>query len=728
MYLKTAFLFLFCLLRTPFFGQVAGEIIFSGTHPRISVGHSIDILEDKTGGMSVAEALGSGNFKASTQIVPNLGLSSSAFWLKFRVRNLSSANNLMLMLEQPNMDEVSFYTIQPNGSYNEEHLGEYQPFSKRIYDVPDYLFHLNIPVNSEATYLLKVKSAEQIQIPLILGTEVSVFNFIGLKNMLSGLYFGIMLVMLLYNLFIYFSIRDKSYLYYVVYIIIIILTQTSLQGFPFQFLWPNIPWMAIHGGFLFPSLVGIAGLAFLHDYLHSREFVPKLVKVSYVFYFLYAISMTLAILNIFAASYGLMEITAMFVSMYMLYIAIVIFRKGYRPAKYFLIAWSFFLTGVCIYILKDFGILPYNNFTRYSMQAGSAFEVILISFGLADRIQVLKKEKEESQAEALVVLNENQRMVKEQNVMLETKVLKRTTELQETNKELSLTVNDLRETQTQLVHAEKMASLGQLTAGIAHEINNPINFVKSNIKSIGRTVQEFKTLLRKYAEITPGALPDVKLIEINTLIQEIDLAYSMDEVDQLLLGVDEGVLRTTEIIKGLRNFSRVGEDDMKAADLHEGLDSTLILLNGQLKGSITVQKEYGKIGLLECFPGRLNQVFMNILNNAIQAINDARKDTSGLITIRTCKDEKNIYVSFRDNGTGIPCEIRDKIFDPFFTTKSVGQGTGLGLSIAYKIIEKHHGNIAVESEKGSGTLFTLCLPIGIADLQPDSSGIRNVNS
>jgi signal transduction histidine kinase len=701
------FIFFACI-RLPV--HASPEIFYSNANARLEIGSAIEIMEDKGGTMSVAEVLSSNRFKPSSRRVPNLGLSSSAFWLKLSVKNLTAGNNLLLVLEQPNMDEVSFYTIRADGGFTEQKMGEYQNFSKREYNVPDYLFRLNLSPNERCTYLLKVKSAEQIQIPLILGSEISVFNLIGTKNILSGLYFGIMLVMLLYNLFIYFSIKDKSYLYYVVYIIIISLTQTSLQGFPFQFLWPNLPWMAIHGGFLFPSLVGIAGLAFLHIYLHSREFVPRLFKITYVFYFLYAISMLLAVLNVYAASYGMMEITAMLVSMYMLYVAIVIYKKGYRPAKYFLIAWSFFLAGVCIYILKDFDILPYNNLTRYSMQAGSAFEVILISFGLADRINILKKEKEESQAEALVVLGENERIVREQNVILETKVMERTNELWETNKELSITFNHLKETQTQLVHSEKMASLGLLTAGIAHEINNPINFVKSNIKSLKRTVDEFKLLLGKYGEIVPGKAPDEKLSEIRKLIDEMDLNYSMQEIDELLLGIDDGVTRTTEIIKGLRSFSRHGEDGMKLSDLHEGLDSTLILLNGQIKGKIIVRKEYGNIPWIQCYPGKLNQVFMNILNNAVQAIVETGNETTGLIVVRTWMDENAVYLSIGDNGKGITQDIKDKIFDPFFTTKSVGQGIGLGLSIAYKIIGMHHGQITVESEPGKGSLFTIALP------------------
>jgi signal transduction histidine kinase len=705
------FFFLFIGFSFLSVASVAETVLYSDKTSRLDLGGSIEILEDKAGALSFEQALASDQFKLSTQKVPNLGLSSSAFWLKIRIRNQSSSGQLLLMLEQPNMDEVALYLPKTDGTYDVQKMGEYQDFAIRLYQIPDYLFRINIVPGKDATYLMRIKSTEQIQVPLVLGTEDSILNFLSQKHILSGIYFGIMLVMLLYNLFIYFTVRDKSYLYYVVYIVIILLTQTSLQGFPFQYLWPHSPWMAIHGGFFFPSLVGIAGLAFLRVFLHTAEFTPRLDRIAVVFYIIYSISILLAIFNIYTASYALMEITAMLVSTYMLTMGIVIYRKGYRPAKFFLIAWTFFLVGVVIYIMKDFGIFPYNNFTRYTMQTGSAFEVILISFGLADRINILKKEKEESQTKALEALTENERIVKEQNAFLEIKVQERTTELEVANKELSETFTNLKETQSQLVDSEKMASLGQLTAGIAHEINNPINFVKSNIKSLKRTLDELKQLYQQYALIEDGEHVMEKIAAAQKLKKELDMDYSIKEIDDLLHGIDDGATRTSEIIKGLKVFSRLDEDTLKITDLHEGLNATLILLNTILKDKVVVEKKFSQLPPVECYPGKINQVFMNILNNAIQAITEKKNPEKGHIIICTSSDASNVYISIKDDGIGIKEEVLPRIFEPFFSTKAVGQGMGLGLSITHSIIEKHRGKIKVLSEVGKGSEFIISLPI-----------------
>jgi signal transduction histidine kinase len=706
--------FLTCILLFAGFLTRAGDtstIVFKDPSSLLDIGGSIQILEDPQDTLSVQQALASVNYKASTQKVPNMNLSSSAFWLKMKITNSSQVNSLLLMLSQPIMDEVTLYHQEADGTFSSRKMGECQPFSKREINDPDYIFRLSLAFGQSGVYLMKIKSSDQLQFPLALGTESIVFEHISTKNLLSGLYLGMMLVMIFYNLFIFFSVRDKSYLYYVAYIMLIILTQVGLQGYTFQYLWPNWPWMAIHADSFAPSLVGVASLAFLQVFLRTSEHTPRLYKITYVFYAVYAINITLACFNIYKPSFILMELNAMLVSIYIFVVALIIVLRGYRPARFFLLAWTSFLVGVCVFILKDFGVLPFNDFTRYTMQTGSAFEVILISFALADRINIFKREKEESQAASLLALQENERIITEQNVILESRVNERTAELSEANDELNKTFNNLKATQSQLVDAEKMASLGQLTAGIAHEINNPINFVKSNIKSIKRNVDELKTVLEKYTELKPGEKLEDNLRKAHALSAELDTDYSMKEIDELVHGIDDGATRTAEIIKGLRTFSRLGEDDLKKSNVHEGIDSTLVLLNSQTKDKITIERKYSDIPEIDCYPGTLNQVFMNILNNAIQAVAEQHTlDRQGLIIISTSQNKEEVIISVKDNGTGMSPEIQKRIFEPFFTTKAIGKGIGLGLSIAYKIIEKHRGKITVHSEPGLGSEFMIRLP------------------
>ncbi|MEM8901848.1 MAG: ATP-binding protein, partial [Bacteroidota bacterium] len=245
----------------------------------------------------------------------------------------------------------------------------------------------------------------------------------------------------------------------------------------------------------------------------------------------------------------------------------------------------------------------------------------------------------------------------------------------------------IKQAQTQLVQSEKMASLGQLTAGIAHEINNPINFVSGNVSPMKRDIREIDQWIMKTVK---GERPEG--------IQEI-----FEEIYELIGGIEEGAIRTKEIVQGLRNFSRLDEDDKKMADVHEGIDSTLTLLTHKTPSSIHIHKSYGEIPAISCYPGKLNQVFMNILSNALDATEE-----KGDIFIQTgWKDKENnlIQVTIRDTGYGMSPEVQEHLFEPFYTTKEVGKGTGLGMSIAYGIIQQHGGTIEVSSTEGEGSEF-----------------------
>lgn len=278
-------------------------------------------------------------------------------------------------------------------------------------------------------------------------------------------------------------------------------------------------------------------------------------------------------------------------------------------------------------------------------------------------------------------------------------------ELNQKNYELKETLDNLKSTQAQLVDSEKMASLGQLTAGIAHEINNPINYVAGNISPLKLDLKDLKKLIAKFRELDDCKNINDKIEEIKELRNELDIDFLFEEIDNLLKGIDEGAKRTKDIVSGLRIFSRLDESDFKQADIHEGIDSTLILLNNKLKNRIKVIKEFATMPKIECLPGKLNQVFMNILNNSAQAI-----EGEGEILIKTKMIDDNVIISIKDNGPGIPEKVKKHIFEPFFTTKDVGSGTGLGLPITLGIIENHDGKIEVNSSPGEGSEFVITLP------------------
>ncbi len=286
---------------------------------------------------------------------------------------------------------------------------------------------------------------------------------------------------------------------------------------------------------------------------------------------------------------------------------------------------------------------------------------------------------------------------------------------------LEKSLEELQKTQAQLIQAEKMSSLGQLVAGIAHEINNPVNFIHGNLKYIKDYTQDLLKLILLYQKLYTNPEP-----EIQSLIKAIELDFVLDDLPKIINSMRLGTERITEIVLSLRNFSRLDEADMKRVDIHQGIDSTLLILQSRLKEKaehykIEVVNNYGKLPLVDCYPGQLNQVFMNILSNAIDALDSRNSEYSiteiqanpSKITITTEVLETNcIAVRIADNGSGITEAVKGRLFDPFFTTKPVGKGTGLGLSISYQIVvEKHKGKLNCISELGKGTEFCIEIPL-----------------
>lgn len=267
-------------------------------------------------------------------------------------------------------------------------------------------------------------------------------------------------------------------------------------------------------------------------------------------------------------------------------------------------------------------------------------------------------------------------------------------------------LNDLRQAQTQIIQSEKMASLGQLTAGIAHEINNPINFITSNVQALHLDFKDIEQLLDKVTKLKSCDDPRKCVDEIMDLSREIEADYLRTEIGDLIKGIERGAERTQNIVASLRTFSRDTKEAFVEADIHEGINSTLTILNNELLHRITVHKDYADLPPVKCQISKLNQVFLNILNNGIQAI-----DKEGDIFIRTFRENGHVHISFKDTGKGIDEPTRKRIFEPFFTTKEIGKGTGLGLAISYGIIEQHKGKISVKSLIDEGTEFIVSLPL-----------------
>ena len=294
------------------------------------------------------------------------------------------------------------------------------------------------------------------------------------------------------------------------------------------------------------------------------------------------------------------------------------------------------------------------------------------------------------------------------NETLEHRVERRTRALTEASAALQLEIDERKHLESQLVQSEKLASLGQLAAGVAHEINNPVGFISSNLNTLDGYFGQLQQMLEAYRQAEEGSGASEQSQQLKALRDSLELDFLKDDIPLLIRESKEGIGRVVQIVKDLKNFSRVDNDQTwQFANLQQGIDSTLNIVASELKYKADVVKHYQPLPEIECLASQLNQVVMNLVINAAQAMGPQR----GTITISNGVDGENIWLEVADNGCGIPPQALQKIFDPFFTTKPVGEGTGLGLSLSYGIVKKHRGDISVSSEPGKGTTFRVVLPI-----------------
>lgn len=316
------------------------------------------------------------------------------------------------------------------------------------------------------------------------------------------------------------------------------------------------------------------------------------------------------------------------------------------------------------------------------------------------------KDEVEQRQQAEAKLQDANTSLEELNQELESRVEERT-------RDLSSALKTVQQTQVQLIQQEKLSALGQLVAGIAHEINNPVNFIYGNIDHATTYAEDLLSLFELYERHYPEPAEEIQVKR-----EDIDIEFLSQDLPKLLNSMQLGTDRIRNIVLSLRIFSRLDEAEVKDVDIHEGIDSTLLILNSRVKDhEITIEKGYSDLPVVKCYPGQLNQVFMNIISNAIDALEEEAQKTADTtwkphIKIETkLEDEDKVSIRIYDNGPGVPEKLIEKIFDPFFTTKAVGKGTGLGMSISHEIIaEKHHGTLACERLSPKGTRFTITIP------------------
>lgn len=652
----------------------------------------------------------------SGKVVPYLGLSNDIQWLRLKV-DPRTENGQLIEIQNAGIDELICYMICDGDIIATYERGIFHetPVDSRIGTYPS--FPIPLVECGELQALFRLQSSKPLLIPMRITGPREVLRGAHERDVLFASYFGVILVMLLYNLFLFLSVGDRSYLEYSIYILMIGGTQLVLNGYAPVFGVENFPWVNLRLTHFFGVFSGLTTIVFAQNFLRLSHYVPWLHKLLNVYFVLYVVAFILAMFGLLVWSYSVINFCAGAI-FFLIPGAIVTMRKGYAPARYFLIAFSVFIAAVIVFVLKDTGLIPYNQWTFFALPLGSAFEVILLSLALASRINQLKREGAKAREEQLELAQVNEKIVRDQNVVLEERVKKRTFELEEINSTMQGTLNELQSAQQQLIQSEKLASIGQLTAGIAHELNNPINFVSSSAQSLRRDFEDLNAIVEAVKSL-PADDPNLqaRIEDIHTLLGQLDIDFTQQEIEELLNGIEDGANRTSEIVRGLRIFSRMDGDNFIQADINELMNSTLVVLRSNLRSQSQVSANLAEdLPEFSCQPGRLNQVFMNIITNAAQATEttdltlEEREVVVSTLMVESI-GQSWIEVRIKDNGVGMDDAVKAQIFDPFFTTKPVGEGTGLGLSIVMGILRDHNAEVDVQSEVGLGTEFIIRFPI-----------------
>ena len=657
------------------------------------------------------------NWVRSKSDVPNLGNTGDWVWARLDLDPFIDAG-LSVEIAYPTIDSLQVFMVCDGVVKSKRSAGATIPKSSREHISGNYpSFYIPVEDCEKLTCYIRAWSGKQLLLPVRVEGSTKLLSDGHARDVFFAIYFGVVISLLLYNLFLYFSVRDDNYLQYVLFIIAVAGTQLVLNGYDRVFDLISSPWLALRITHLFGILSGVFSIFFVRNFLHLKSKAPLYYKIFGWLYAPYIIASILLISGYFNTSYDVINVSAL--SIVLLFPAsIKVWRGGDISAAYFLVGWSVFIVAVTVFVLKDFGLIPYNEATLYALPIGSAIELVVLSLALGSRINQLKKDRQRAREKELNTSLLNEKIQKEQNIELEKSVTARTSELTEMNESLQLTLEDLRAAQQQLIQSEKLASLGQLTAGIAHELNNPINFITSNVQSLKRDFGDLREVIESMTTLHPNSEKIVdELLVVLDRVKELDIPFTIKEIDELLAGVENGAERTAEIVSGLRIFSRMDGNQESEANINELLSSTLIILRSNLKDEADVLTEFSEnLPNITCQPGKLNQVFMNIITNAAQATTEtdlSRSEREVRVRTRLVTDDGKqfIQVDISDNGAGMTEKTKSQIFNPFYTTKEVGQGTGLGLSIVKGILDDHNATIEIDSEIDKGTTFLLSFPL-----------------
>jgi signal transduction histidine kinase len=644
-----------------------------------SLGTHLEILEDKTAQMNIQDVVrtAQADWKLSPSLTPSFGFTDAAYWVRFTVANRQQyAMDWMIEIAYPMLDSITIF-VPEAGVFVAKTMGDHIPFYQREIEYRNCIFSLKEPPTSERTYYLRFRTTSSMNIPLYIWSQNALMQSISREQLVVGLYYGALVVILIYNLFLFIGIRDINYLYYIFFIAGQIMYQFTLNGLSFQYLWQDAIWWANNCLPCFMSFATFWAVFFARSFLESKENAPTFEKLYLVVLPILALSAVTPLVLSYSLSIKISTFLAMVVAPFLIFNAVIELKNGYEPAQYFAISWIAFITGVILYTFKTFGWLPSNAFTNLTIQIGSVLQVLLLSLALVGKFNVMRKEHYKAQQE----------LVKAQMKTLEGERARQDAEIYRLrNVELAQAYKDVEQKNEEMSHLnESLRELNneknEFLGIVAHDLKNPL----SNISMLGKVLSEdAKTLsseeVREFAEDIRTA--SGRMFELITNLLDVN-------------AIENKAVRITPIPFDLTEVAQhVANDYRGRAELKQ----LRMLLEMPPENTMVFADKSSTL-----------QIVDNLVSNAVKYSPFGKN-----ITIRLSKEENRVCFEVEDEGQGLSEEDKHKLFGKFARLSARPTGgehsTGLGLSIAKKLAEAMNGDISCASELGKGATFILSLP------------------
>ena len=643
----------------------------------------LEFLIDPSGSLNFEEIRRSSEFKPLDSSTLNLGITRAACWVRATLLNRTQISDWVLEIAYPPLDYIDLFVEEANGSIVQAKSGDRLPFDSRYVPFRNSNFRVDLPTDVPVQVWIRVETSSALQLPVELYTTLSYAERIADESFGFGLYYGLLLMVLAFNVVLALMTRDSIYVGYIGYLVSYLVFQLSLNGYLFAYILGDSPSIANALLLLSFFLAVVGALTFTRIFLELSTTLPSadraLKWASYA-----CLSGTVAAIFLdYATLIGIAAPVGVVFPGLVLWAGIQVWRQGHKHARLFVVAWSCFLVACVIFGLRALGLLPANAFTLYAIQVGSTLEVLLLTVAIGDRITRLRTERD-SANDALT----------DSYALLDEEMVRRD--------KLRSEVNALREevarTSNQLISADKLATLGTVLAGIAHDIANPSSLI------LTRSIQ-----LRKLSDDTEGFLETLLGDVDDPQSQEVKREFSslFERARHLAQEVELAAMQINSINSAIRNQAR--EDDwLPEVKLDEVVDECLVILSLSFT-DIEVRREQSDQVTLTCSRSRLGQVVMNLLKNAADSIHSVAEQ--GVVKVTTAYQGNEVLLRIEDSGPGFEFSDTQKIFDVFYTTKEVGKGTGLGLPIVARVVDEHGGTIDVStSTELGGASFAISLP------------------